>query len=217
MSRQGPEGTATPSAGPLLRRPSVSAPTHEGCERTRGSRLLDRRPPHYRCPAVPGLSISARAILTASCSFVLSLWVQRLHEALFPAGTAYCCVLLVMRTTRWPEQAPLFGSQPRRPSCVCSGLEPHCRTSRCARPQPTPSPRYHPHNFTAGYRELHLQVLLHLRSCTWQPLITAGHPVRSSAPSPSCDNPGFEAPPPHRPATALACTAAWQFVSARPC
>ena len=51
------------------------------------------------------------------------------------------CVLLVMRTAQWPGTAPLFGSQPRRPSCVCSGLAPHCRTSRCARPQPTPSPR----------------------------------------------------------------------------
>jgi hypothetical protein len=51
------------------------------------------------------------------------------------------CVLLVMRTALWPAVAPLFGSQPRRLSCVCSGLEPHCRTSRCARPQPTPSPR----------------------------------------------------------------------------
>ncbi len=47
-----------------------------------------------------------------------------------------------MRTTQWPVTAPLFGSQPRRLSCVCSGLEPHSRTSRCARPQPTPSPRY---------------------------------------------------------------------------
>ena len=47
----------------------------------------------------------------------------------------------MMRTARRPVTAPLFGSQPRRPSCVCSGLEPHCRTSRCARPQPTPSPR----------------------------------------------------------------------------
>src|SRR3954464_5322623 len=46
------------------------------------------------------------------------------------------CVLLVMRPAPWPVTAPLFGSQPRRPSCICSGLEPHCRTSRCARPQP---------------------------------------------------------------------------------
>lgn len=53
------------------------------------------------------------------------------------AGTANCVYCM------WPHQAPLFGSRPRRPSCVCSGLEPHCRTSRCARPRPTPSPRYH--------------------------------------------------------------------------
>ena len=32
------------------------------------------------------------------------------------------------------------------------------------------------------------------------PLITAGRPVRPSVPSPSCDNPGFGTPPPHRPA-----------------
>ena len=51
------------------------------------------------------------------------------------AGTAYCLYC------SWPDRAPRSGSQPRRPSCICSGLEPHCRTSRCARPQPTPSPR----------------------------------------------------------------------------
>ena len=51
------------------------------------------------------------------------------------------CVLLVMRTAvTWVSVT--FGSQPRRPSYVCSGSEPRCRTSRCARPQPTPSPRY---------------------------------------------------------------------------
>ncbi|UJV40065.1 hypothetical protein CVT30_09565 [Streptomyces sp. AMCC400023] len=46
-----------------------------------------------------------------------------------------------------------------------------------------------------------------------QPLITAGHPVRSSVPSPSCNESGFETPPPGR----HACTAARQFVSAGPC
>ncbi len=51
----------------------------------------------------------------------------------------------------WPRTEPLFGSRPRRPACVCSGLEPHCRTSRCARPQPTPSPGYRSTDFTAGY------------------------------------------------------------------
>jgi hypothetical protein len=74
---------------------------------------------------------AARAILMASTSSVHSLI----------AGTA------LLRTAGdanyWrPVTAPLFGSQPRHPSCVCSGLEPHCRTSQCARPQPTPSPRY---------------------------------------------------------------------------
>lgn len=72
------------------------------------------------------------------------------------------CVLLVMRTAQRPVTAPLSGSQPRCPSCVCSGLEPHCRTSRCARPQPTPSPRYRSvtsllgtANCTHGYRNFH--------------------------------------------------------------
>jgi hypothetical protein len=71
--------------------------------------------------------------------------------------------------------------------------------------------------FTAGSCELHLQVLP-LRSCSRRPLITAGHPVRSPVPSPSCNNPGFATPPPHRPAN---CTCGYcsarQFVSARPC
>jgi hypothetical protein len=71
--------------------------------------------------------------------------------------------------------------------------------------------------FTAGSCELHLQVLP-LRSCSRRPLITAGHPVRSSATSPSCNRSGFATPPPHRPAN---CTCVYysarQFVSARPC
>ncbi|MDH6627165.1 hypothetical protein M2271_004989 [Streptomyces sp. LBL] len=54
-------------------------------------------------------------------------------------------------------------------------------------------------DFTAGYCELHLRVLP-LRYCSRRPLITAGHPVRSSVPSPSCKRSGFGTPPPHRPA-----------------
>ncbi|MFE4631580.1 DUF6233 domain-containing protein [Streptomyces mirabilis] len=48
---------------------------------------------------------------------------------------------------------------------------------------------------------MHLRVLppRQTRYCSRRPLITAGHPVRSSAPSPSCNSPGFETPPPHRP------------------
>lgn len=125
-------------------------------------------------------------------------------QLLAKRGTAYCWYCLYCSTTNcwccWyflplycvllkrPVTAPpsLSDSQPRRPSCVCSGLEPHCRTSRCARPQPTPSPRY---------RSL-TSLLILLR----RPLITAGHPVRSPVPSPSCNNPGFETPPPNRPA-----------------
>ncbi|MGY3676707.1 hypothetical protein ACVWXU_000330 [Streptomyces sp. TE33382] len=57
-----------------------------------------------------------------------SLWDQSLTHCW------YCSVAC--------GSATLFGSQPRRPLCVFSGLEPHCRTSRCVRPQPTPSPRY---------------------------------------------------------------------------
>ena len=53
--------------------------------------------------------------------------------------------------------------------------------------------------FAAGSCGLHLRVVP-LRHCWWQPLITAGHPVRRSVPSPSCTSPGFGAPPPNRPA-----------------
>lgn len=109
------------------------------------------------------------------------------------AGTAYCW---------WPASAPLFDSQPRRPSCVCSGLEPHCRTSRCARPQPTPSPRYR--SLTSLLGTAHCTCgYCHCANCWYcsrRPLITAGHPARSSVPSPSCNNPGFGTPPPRRPA-----------------
>ncbi|EFL16141.1 conserved hypothetical protein [Streptomyces sp. C] len=51
--------------------------------------------------------------------------------------------------------------------------------------------------------------------CLRRPLITAGHPVRSSVPSPSCNNPGFGTPLPHRSACCDFGSAARQFVSAR--
>lgn len=59
----------------------------------RGSRLLDRRPPHYRCPAVPGPCTSARAILMAlnsSVSYPLNHLPVLLHCELL--GDAYCSV-----------------------------------------------------------------------------------------------------------------------------
>jgi hypothetical protein len=115
----------------------------------------------------------------------------------------------------WPHTAPLFGSQPRRPSCVCSGLEPHCRTSRCARPQPTPSPRYCSLTSLLGTANLHL-LALPLRYCSWRPLITAGHPVRSSVPvavlQPLWLRNSTTAPP----ALLQLRTAARQFISAGP-
>lgn len=50
-------------------------------------------------------------------------------------------------------------------------------------------------------RTAHTELLLReLRYCSRRPLITTGHPVRSSVPSPSRNNPGFGTPPPHRPA-----------------
>jgi len=79
-----PKELATPSADPgtaptfCFRRPGRNAPG------ARGSRLLDRRPPHYRCPAVPGLKTPARAILTVPGSSVLPSEISHL-----PSGTAY--------------------------------------------------------------------------------------------------------------------------------
>ena len=141
-----------------------------------------------------------------------SLWMNYLQ--LHTAGYCVLRLLPVMRTTGGLPSAPLFGSQPRRPSCVCSGLEPHCRTSRCARPQPTPSPRYRSLTSLLVLRTALTE--LPLRYCSWRPLITAGHPARPSVPSPSCNNPGFETPPPHRPANCNCGTAARQFMSAGP-
>jgi len=69
----------------ILHRPSDSAGPTGLLSGARGSRLLDRRPPHYRCPAVPGLSHSARAIPMAPRSSVLSLLTST-----FQRGTAYC-------------------------------------------------------------------------------------------------------------------------------
>jgi hypothetical protein len=78
---------------------------------------------------------------------------------------------------------------------ACNSATPGTR----ARSQ-TPLPGYH--------AKTTLRVL---RSCSWRPLITAGHPVRPSVPSPSCNNPGFGTPPPHRLRTA-----ARQFIPAGP-
>jgi hypothetical protein len=76
---------------PLLRRPSVSAYPTWLLSALRGSRLLDLRPPHYRCPAVPGLRSAARAILMAPGSSVLPLAIDHLpNGGMRTAGDANC-------------------------------------------------------------------------------------------------------------------------------
>jgi hypothetical protein len=161
----------------------------------RGSRLLDRRPPHYRCPAVPGLCHSARAILMALGPSVLSLWDQLTAGTALPrtAGDATCSVTCHSATLRQPAPSPVL-----RLLWLGTPL-PNFPVRAPAADAFTEEPLT---DFTAGSCELHLQVLpLHqLRSCSRRPLITASHPVRSSAPSPSRNNPGFGTPPPHRPA-----------------
>ncbi len=173
----------------ILRRPSVSADPTWKLSGMRGSRLLDRRPPHYRCPAVPGLKTSTRAILMALDSSVSSLWDQSLTYRWY-CSPAYCSVACDSATLRQPAPSPVLRllwlrtplpNLPVRASAADAFTEVLLT------------------DFTAGYFDLHLRVLP-LRYCSRRPLITAGHPVRSSVPSPSCNNPGFETPPPHRPA-----------------
>ena len=177
----------------VVRGPSVSACPPGGLGGVRGSLLFDLRPPHYRdVLRYPGSMSPPRAILTAL--------------RLLRSSSMSCFVLLPVLRTTGPARQPLvalsFGSQPRRPTRLCSGLEPHCRTSRCARPQPTPSPRYHCPAPLLDPTNCRYCSLRQLRSCLRRPLNTAGHPVRSPVPSPSCTNPGSGTPPPHRPAPA---------------
>jgi hypothetical protein len=72
--------------------------------------LLDRRPPHYRCPAVPGLSHSARAILMALGPSVLSLWDLLTAGTALPrtAGDATCSVTCHSATLRQPAPSPVL-------------------------------------------------------------------------------------------------------------
>ncbi len=161
----------------------------------RGSRLIDRRPPHYRCPAVPGLTTSAQAILMALGPSVLSLLDQLTAGTalLRTAGITNRSVTCHSATFRQPAPSPVL-----RLPWLGTPL-PNFPVRAPAADAFTEVPLTY---FTAGSCKLHLLVLrLHqLRSCSRWPLITADHPVRSSVPSPSCDHPGFETPPPHRPA-----------------
>ena len=91
----------------ILRRPSVSADPTWKLSGVRGSRLLDRRPPHYRCPAVPGLKTSTRAILMALDSSVSSLWDQSLTYRWY-CSPAYCSVACDSATLRQPAPSPVL-------------------------------------------------------------------------------------------------------------
>jgi hypothetical protein len=128
----------------------------------RGSRLLDRRPPHYRCPAVPGLKTSARAILMARGSSVLPSVINYLPNGglrtagtalLRTAGDANCSVACDSTTLRQPAPSPVV----------------HLLWLRTPLPNfPVRAPAADAFtevlltDFTAGNCELHLRVL-HLR------------------------------------------------------
>ena len=62
--------------------------------------MLDRRPPHYRCPAVPGLKSPARAILTVPGSSVLPSAISY-----YQAGTTHRTPL-----PDFPVRAPEAGA-----------------------------------------------------------------------------------------------------------
>ena len=191
MRRQGPEGTATPSAGP------ATAPA------------FCYRPPDRNAAGDAGIAVARPE--TTSLSMSCGTRTRRvrpgdpdgvhfLRSSLDPhllgyCSTAYCgcCELLAAcYSAALRQPAP-------RPSCVCSGLEPHCRTSRCARPQPAPSPRY-----------CSLTSLLGTANCTYRyalrPVLLAAAPDHCGPPGPVVSpvavlhNPGFGTPPPHRPA-----------------
>jgi hypothetical protein len=190
-----------------LRRPSVSAHPPGRGRGMRGSRLLDLRPPHYRCPAVPGLKTSARAILMALGSSVHPSGLTDLPTA----GNANCSVACCSATLRQPAPSPVLRllwlrtPLPNLP-VRAPAADAFTKVLLCYS--------------LLGTAVLHLLLVLpprQPRSCSRRPLITAGHPVRSPVPSPSCTRPGFDTPPPHRPANCNCSTTARQFVSARPC
>ena len=80
--------------------------------------------------AVPGLNPSARAILMALDSSVLP------SEPTTDTANCGTTCTADTATCSWPQGTTPSGSQPRRPSYICSGSEPHCRTSQHARLQP---------------------------------------------------------------------------------
>ncbi|MDQ0935213.1 hypothetical protein QFZ49_005184 [Streptomyces turgidiscabies] len=130
---------------------------------------------------------AARAILMAPNSSVHSLNAGT--APLRTAGDATCSVACHSATLRQPAPSPVLHLLWLRTPL------PNLPVRASAADAFTEVPLT---DCTAGYCELHLRVLP-LQYCSRRPLITAGHPVRPSVPSPSY-NPGSGTPPPHRPA-----------------
>lgn len=192
-----PKETATPSAGP------GTAPAF--CFRVPDRNAVGAAGIAVARPETTSLSMScgtrAQDVRPGDPD---GAWILRsfpLAELIHLAGTAYCwcCVLLMLRTAGGLSQRHFSTASP------------------VARPAPAPAwnPAVEPPGTRARSRRLYRGTAeqhcwsceLHLPNCSWRPLITAGHPVRSSVPSPSCTNPGFGTPPPHRPANC----AYWYF------
>ena len=75
----------------------------------RGSRLLDLRPPHYRCPAVPGPKTSARAILMMPSSSVHPSGITHSpNGGMRNAGDANRSVACGSATLRQPAPSPVL-------------------------------------------------------------------------------------------------------------
>ncbi len=134
---------------------------------------------------------TVRAILTAPNSSVPSLNAGT--APLRTAGDVTCSVACHSATLRQPAPSPVLRllwlgtplpNLPARAPAADAFTE--VLLSYCA----------------AGSCVLHFRIplLRALRSCSWRPLTTAGHPVRPSVPSPSSKNPGSGTPQPHRTA-----------------
>ncbi|MBP2345401.1 hypothetical protein JOF58_004261 [Streptomyces cinnamonensis] len=176
----------------ILRRPCVSADPVGMLAGERGSRLLDRRPPHYRCPAVPGHKASARAILMVLGPSVLPSVIN--------------CLLLV------PRYCVLLSGLTQRHSSAASPVA-HPASALAWNPTAElPGARIRSRRLHRGYcSPLHCWVLLMAA-----PDLRAPRSGRQSRRRPA---PTLASELHHRTVlrTATAGTAARQFVSARPC